>query len=105
MISFGRIAADQTGIVIFHDHPIDQNCVGRDLLQLFGSFCWVAFFAIAFQNAVFDPHVNLVRMHVATEPICLAHDIVDQHYVEEIPYLYDLLNRILIELTSGVFVV
>ena len=105
MISFGRIAADQTGIVIFHDHPIDQNCVGRDLLQLFGSFCWVAFFAIAFQNAVFDPQVHLFRMHVATEAISLAHDVVHQHHIGEIPYLYDLLNSGLIELTSGVLVV
>jgi hypothetical protein len=44
-------------------------------------------------------------MHVATEPISLAHDIVHQHHIGEIPYLYDLLNSGLIELTSGVFVV
>ena len=48
MVSLGRVAADQAGVVVFHDHAIDENCLGRNLLRLFGSLRGIALLCLAF---------------------------------------------------------
>ena len=44
-------------------------------------------------------------MHIAAKAISLAHDKIHEHHVGEIPDLYELLNRSLIEFTGRILVV
>ena len=69
-----------------------------------GSLQRIGFPSRLLDSAVFDPNINFLRVHIAAEPVSLAHDKIHENHVGEVPHLHKLLDSSLIELTCGVFV-
>ena len=63
------------------------------------AFVGSLFLTLALQSAVFNPYVDLLRVHITAEAISLAHDEIHEYHVGKILDLDNLLNRGLIKLT------